>query len=129
LDSPGSANLEQKKVGAARNKKHDAKISDMSSDSLIWLSHRLGPVLTARYLSRNLLKMLTLCYVGKDNLAIVAKDETVKEVESISVVASYVLGDQNASKVLECLTSIAGRLPGLLGLELNWVFQGCMESS
>jgi WD repeat-containing protein 81 len=108
LDSPGSANLEQKKVGAARNKKHDAKISDMSSDSLIWLSHRLGPVLTARYLSRNLLKMLTLCYVGKDNLAIVAKDETVKEVESISVVASYVLGDQNASKVLECLTSIAG---------------------
>ncbi|XP_044253256.1 WD repeat-containing protein 81 isoform X2 [Tribolium madens] len=109
LDSPGSTASDQKKPpSVSKSKKQDAKISDMSSDSLVWLSHRLGPVLTARYLSRNLLKMLTLCYVGKDNLTLVQKEEHSREIETLSVVNSYVLGDQNAVKVLECLTSIAG---------------------
>lgn len=114
LDSPGSAISDQKKQQTVtKSKKQDAKISDMSSDSLVWLSHRLGPVLTARYLSRNLLKMLTLCYVGKDNLILVPKEENVN-IETLSVVSSYVLGDQNAVKVLECLTSIAGKLEGYI---------------
>ncbi|RZC40629.1 WD repeat-containing protein 81, partial [Asbolus verrucosus] len=117
LDSPGSSNFEQKRAVSvssglnqrigSKTRNQDTKISDMSSDSLIWLAHRLGPVLTARYLSRNLLKMLTLCYVGRDNLTTIPKNETGKEIDGISVVASYVVGDQNASKVLECLTSIA----------------------
>lgn len=86
--------------------KNEAKISSMATESIIWLSHRLGPVLTARYLSRNLLKMLTLCYVGKENL--IRAPKTDGGVDFISIACSRVVGDNNAAKVLECLASIAG---------------------
>ncbi|XP_075973262.1 WD repeat domain 81 isoform X2 [Anticarsia gemmatalis] len=82
-----------------------SKISDMSSESLIWLAHRLGPVLTCRYITRNLLKMLTLCYIGKDNLA-PCESEEKDEFDEISIVNSRVVGDRNAMKVIKCLTSI-----------------------
>ncbi|XP_044759214.1 WD repeat-containing protein 81 [Coccinella septempunctata] len=92
--------------GSTKNNKRETKISDMSSDSLLWLSHRLGPVLTARYLSRNLLKMLTLCYVSKENL--IATSDYDPQNDIISVTSSYVVGDLNAVKVLDCLGNIAG---------------------
>ncbi|CAG9786320.1 unnamed protein product [Diatraea saccharalis] len=81
------------------------KISDMSSESLIWLAHRLGPVLTCRYIARNLLKMLTLCYIGKDNLTLWEGEEK-DEFDEISIVECRVVGDRNARKVIKCLTSI-----------------------
>ncbi|VVD04465.1 unnamed protein product [Leptidea sinapis] len=85
--------------------KDSYKISDMSSESLIWLAHRLGPVLTCRYITRNLLKMLTLCYIGKENL-VSCEMEEVDEFDDISLVNSKVVGDKNAAKVIKCLTSI-----------------------
>lgn len=84
-----------------------SKISDMSSESLIWLAHRLGPVLTCRHITRNLLKMLTLCYIGKENLA-AREGEDRDEFDEISAVNSRVVGDRNAVKVIKCLTSIVG---------------------
>lgn len=88
------------------------QISDMSAESLIWLTHRLGPVLTARHLTRNLLKMLTLCYVGQDTLLPDMNDESVKDLHDnllvFTIADSRVAGDRSAVKVLECLTSIAG---------------------
>ncbi|GBP75188.1 WD repeat-containing protein 81 [Eumeta japonica] len=83
-----------------------AKISDMSVESLIWLSYRLGPVLTCRYVTRNLLKMLTLCYIGKENLMPLENDICKDEFDKISIANSKVIGDQNAMKVIKCLTSI-----------------------
>lgn len=93
-------------------RKNDAKISEMSSECLIWLSHRLGPVLTAKYLSRNLLKMLTLCYVGKENLMILqadVNDAPDDSLDVVSIASSRIVGDKNANKVFECLSSIAGK--------------------
>lgn len=105
------------KISEARNSRNNNRLSEMSTESLIWLSHRLGPVLTARYLSRNLLKMLTLCYVGQENLLPDDyNNDNNKESEKdgnlnyFTVVDSIVVGDRNAFRVLECLTSIAGKI-------------------
>ncbi|CAG9817607.1 unnamed protein product [Phaedon cochleariae] len=83
------------------------KISETSSDSLLWLSHRLGPLLTAKYLSRNLLKMLALCYIGRENLTgcVLAVGGSLG---GVSIAGGYVVGDEAAGKVLECLSSISG---------------------
>lgn len=87
------------------------QISDMSAESLIWLAHRLGPVLTARHLTRNLLKMLTLCYIGQENLMPDLMDNSEcknlhDDLLMFTIADGRVSGDRSAVKVLECLTSI-----------------------
>ena len=51
-----------------RTHSSECNVSSFAADTLNWLSERLGPVLTAKYLSRNLLRMLTLCYCGEEQL-------------------------------------------------------------
>ena len=43
-------------------------IRHIAGDSVKWLATKLGPVLAARYLSRNLVRMLPLCYLGETQL-------------------------------------------------------------
>lgn len=91
-------------------KTRSTRISEMSSESLIWLSHRLGPVLTARYLTRNLLKMLTLCYVGPENLVPNETNTGTHPIGSLNyftIADGCVIGDEAAQRILECLTSIS----------------------
>ena len=83
------------------------RISEMSAESLLWLSHRLGPVLTARYVTRNLLKMLTLCYVSQENLLPSTSIRASDNLGHFSIADGYIVGDENAQKVLDCLTSVS----------------------
>uniref|UniRef100_A0A1I8PJA0 BEACH domain-containing protein n=1 Tax=Stomoxys calcitrans TaxID=35570 RepID=A0A1I8PJA0_STOCA len=83
-------------------------ISEMSSISLIWLSHRLGPILTSRFIAKNLLKMLTLCYVGQENLLPeTGRDDDAQNLNYFTVSDARVVGDRSAVRVLECLMAIA----------------------
>ncbi|KAH9519567.1 hypothetical protein Btru_003023 [Bulinus truncatus] len=71
-------------------------IRDIAADSVKWLCHKLGPVLATKFLSRNLVRMLALCYLGQEQLKFV-------EEKNVTKTSRLVVGDINAQKVLECI--------------------------
>lgn len=101
-----------------RGARSSTSTAETAAESLIWLSHRLGPLLTARHLTRNLLKMLMLCYVGQENLLPLdgGVATSMENLATFSVAEGRVMGDENAANVLECLTAISGELTIFLKL-------------
>lgn len=109
LERDDSVKSRSEKSESKRSKtSRSTRISEMSAESLLWLSHRLGPMLTARFVTRNLLKMLTLCYVSQENLLpSTTSSKSLDNLGHFTIAEGYVVGDENAQKVLDCLTSIS----------------------
>ncbi|ESO00077.1 hypothetical protein HELRODRAFT_192724 [Helobdella robusta] len=81
-------------------------IRDVASDTLKWLTEKVGPVLAAKYLSRNLLRMLALCYMSEKQLtALLYKPNSL--LFEASVTDRYVVGDVNSHLINDCLLYIA----------------------
>ncbi|XP_064623672.1 WD repeat-containing protein 81-like [Lineus longissimus] len=80
----------------------ECNICDVAADSVKWFSHKLGPLLTAKFLSRNLLRMLALCYLGDEQMVFIHVQD-----DAMSASHRKVVGDQNASRILDCLSHIA----------------------
>ncbi|XP_036392445.1 WD repeat-containing protein 81 [Megalops cyprinoides] len=74
-----------------------------------WLSAKLGPTVTARYVARNLLRLLTNCYIGPDKHQFVPSASEETSLESMGSVYEKrpVVGDQTAQPVIDCLIYIA----------------------
>ncbi|XP_076442450.1 WD repeat-containing protein 81-like [Babylonia areolata] len=77
-------------------------IRHIAADSVKWLATKLGPVLAARYLSRNLVRMLPLCYLGESQLCAIEEREL-----AVVKTSRCIQGDNNAHKVLECIGFVA----------------------
>ncbi|PIO71009.1 WD domain, G-beta repeat protein, partial [Teladorsagia circumcincta] len=73
--------------------------SVVAKESVVWLSKRYGPVISARFITANLLRVLGSCYAG---MTLIGSDQEPRSVFTLSL-----LGDECGARVEACLTEIA----------------------
>uniref|UniRef100_A0A158P6M6 WD_REPEATS_REGION domain-containing protein n=1 Tax=Angiostrongylus cantonensis TaxID=6313 RepID=A0A158P6M6_ANGCA len=71
----------------------------VAKESVVWLSKRYGPVISARFITANLLRVLASCYLG---LTMVGQNQEPESVFTLALV-----GDECGARVEACLTEIA----------------------
>uniref|UniRef100_A0A7I4YFP4 BEACH domain-containing protein n=1 Tax=Haemonchus contortus TaxID=6289 RepID=A0A7I4YFP4_HAECO len=73
--------------------------SIVAKESVVWLSKRYGPVISARFITANLLRVLGSCYSG---MTLIGSSQ-----EPQSVFTLPLLGDECGARVEACLAEIA----------------------
>ncbi|KAK5978655.1 BEACH domain-containing protein [Trichostrongylus colubriformis] len=73
--------------------------SVVAKESVVWLSKRYGPVISARFITANLLRVLGSCYSG---MTLIGSNQEPQSVFTLSL-----LGDECGARVEACLTEIA----------------------
>ena len=104
-NSTGSAFATIGSGEASRSADDSFNIRDVAAETVSWLAQRLGPVITARFLSSNLLRMLSLCYRGEEQQAEVVTSAEVSCLKR-ALSSTTVRGDDNARKILESLAKV-----------------------
>uniref|UniRef100_A0A670K4U4 WD repeat domain 81 n=1 Tax=Podarcis muralis TaxID=64176 RepID=A0A670K4U4_PODMU len=81
---------------------------DTACKMVRWLSPKLGPTTTSRYVARNLLRLLTSCYIGPGRQQFVAGAEESSPLSSGNIYQKRLLvGDVVSEPVLTCLVHLA----------------------
>uniref|UniRef100_A0A8D0GSV9 WD repeat-containing protein 81 n=1 Tax=Sphenodon punctatus TaxID=8508 RepID=A0A8D0GSV9_SPHPU len=88
--------------------KEQTILLDTACKMVRWLSAKLGPTVTSRYVARNLLRLLTSCYVGPTRQQFVAGGNENSPLNAGNIYQKRpVLGDLVSKPVLACLMHLA----------------------
>ncbi|NXU86430.1 WDR81 protein, partial [Xiphorhynchus elegans] len=88
--------------------KEQTILLDTACKMVRWLSAKLGPTVTSRFIARNLLRLLTSCYVGPTRQQFVPSTDENSPLSTGNIYQKRpVLGDQVSRPVLACLVHVA----------------------
>uniref|UniRef100_F7DT03 WD repeat-containing protein 81 n=1 Tax=Monodelphis domestica TaxID=13616 RepID=F7DT03_MONDO len=108
LPNDGGNGEEEEDISDQSEVKEQKILLDTACKTVRWLSAKLGPTVTSRYVARNLLRLLTSCYVGATRQQFMGSSSDTSPLSSGNIYQKRpVLGDVASVPVLGCLMHIA----------------------